>query len=159
VTVSSAVATIDFSSIPATYTDLELVVSGLRTSSGTSKELQLLLNNDTAGHYYRSEIEWGPTGSQLSGAGSESAARFIANVPATAVANWLCTGRIFLPNYLGTFSKAILAHLVDNAGIFGVPMGSVKSSFWNQTTAINRVTLQLASSTFDKGSAWLYGRN
>jgi hypothetical protein len=153
------VATIDFSSIPATYTDLELVVAGLRNDGASDRNMHLRFNNDSGAHYYRVDWYFGPSGSQSSGAATETSFTGIGSVPAHAVSAAFCSGRIFIPDYAGSFAKAIQSHMADNSSIgFGSPEGTLKSSYWNQTTAINQLTLSLAASNFDQGKAWLYGR-
>jgi hypothetical protein len=52
-TVSANAGPITFTSIPATYTDLVLVISGTQATSGT---VRIQFNNDTASNYSRTDI-------------------------------------------------------------------------------------------------------
>jgi len=63
-------SSIDFTSIPSTYTDLRLVVSLRSGSSGTSRGLSFTLNNDAGTNYstryfygYASGVTGGSTSS------------------------------------------------------------------------------------------------
>jgi hypothetical protein len=107
-TLGSSAASVTFSSIPATYTDLVLRYS-VRLATGASivNSEQFRLNSDTTSNY--SETEVGGSGS---GAGSSRKS----NVTAWelgyfngngSTSNTFSSHEIYIPNYTGTANKAI----------------------------------------------------
>jgi hypothetical protein len=60
-TLGSAAASVTFSSIPATYTDLVLITS-VQNNSGGNRAMQIILNADTATNYSGTEVPAGVSG-------------------------------------------------------------------------------------------------
>ena len=147
-------ASIDFTSIPATYTDLKLVCSLRSDRSGNVKDtVDLKINNVTT------------TLSQkyLQGNGSAATSGSLSNYwgetdAATATASVFGSIEFYFPNYASANYKSFSVESVmeDNAtlGIIVLAAG-----LWSTTTAINQLTLLPVSGTkFDQySSATLYG--
>jgi hypothetical protein len=148
----SGASSIDFTSIPSTYTDLVVKVSS-RTSllSGTT-ELRLNLNGSAANF----------TGKYLLGTGAAAASGSLAQYAGQTetgayTALTFSSHDIYIPNAFGSTNKSYSADAVtENNGTTGYQ--DLIAGLWSQTAAINQVTLSLASGNFVQYStAYLYG--
>jgi hypothetical protein len=152
-TLGSAAASITFSSIPATYTDLRLVLTALASSSTIGG--YIIYNNDSGANY-----SW----TNLRGDGSSAASTTIA--PATQInLAFVSTATTTIPafytadifSYAGSTNKTCLTTAsADKNG-----SGSVERhvGLWRNTTAINRLDIYTnAVANFATGTiATLYG--
>lgn len=151
-TLSSAIQTVTFSSIPATYTDLRLVITAMATS-GTI-DTWAYFNNDTGANYSNTRVTG--TGAAAASARSTSTAQsYDTNLSSISTVPCLITYDIF--SYTGsTYKTALTTTSMDKNGS-GVILKYVK--LWSSTAAINRIDYTAAASTtFAIGSTFtLYG--
>jgi hypothetical protein len=152
-TLSSAAASVTFSSIPATYTDLVVVVSGQVASVGTVLKIQF--NSDTATNYSMTEL-YG-TGSSAASARRTSQTSIetsynLVNFDNGNIGNAL----INVMNYSNaTTNKTVLARTNSPSATYPGTVATV--GLWRSTAAINSMTL-FASANFSIGSTFsLYG--
>jgi hypothetical protein len=149
-TLGTAAASITFSSIAATYTDLRLVFVGA-VSSATGAKIRL--NSDTGSNYSTTAI-YG-TGSA---AGSERGAASFYNasygdVLSTTVPS-LVTADLF--SYAGSTNKTALTEQSSDYNGTGAVTRAV--SLWRNTAAITSVQIYVSTGTFNIGTtATLYG--
>ena len=101
-TLSTATSSVTFSSIPSTYTDLLIKISGRSANVSNFDNPRLTINSSTS-TFTRKEI-YAETGA----VGSESVAdRLIGVVPAAnATASTFGSLEIYFPNYAGTNYKS-----------------------------------------------------
>lgn len=157
VTVSTAVATISFTSIPATYTDLKLVLSARSDYSGQSDEAYLKLNGSSAS-IYSWRMVYGTVGTAASA--SDSAEGYgIAGIQidaATSTANVFANGEIYIPNYASADYKSVLMeHCTENNGSANLKL---IAGLWSSTAAITSLSLSGQLGNFVQYStASLYG--
>lgn len=144
-TLGSASATVDFTSIPSTYTDLVLVFSG-STSSGNLGKLRF--NSDT-GSNYSCTILWA-TGSYKTS--SRYTEPYLWVIPASA--NVMQNAIISINNYANANTyKTYLARA-------NMPIESVGTTIglWRNTNAITGIQFALSSGNYTSGSTFtLYG--
>lgn len=152
----SSVATVDFSSIPATYQHLLICVSA-RTTAGAVAALLMTVNNDTGANY---DLQI------LSGiAAAASATELIGQTSWTMIglpiaANKVGIAQIFLEDYVSTaHHKTCIA---PTARFYGTASGDLALNFrgglWRNTAAINRVTFTPSAGNIDVGSEFtIYG--
>jgi hypothetical protein len=152
-TLSSAAATITFSSIPSTYTDLRLVLTALADSSTIGG--YIIFNNDSGANY-----SW----TNLRGDGSSASSSIIA--PATQInLAFFASATTSIPafytadifSYSGsTFKTCLITNAADKNGS-GVTERHV--GLWRDTAAINRIDIYTNSvNNFATGTtATLYG--
>ena len=148
---SGGAATIDFTAIPATYTDLKIVLSG-RTNN-TSPNILFSINGSTS------------TFSSLAIYGDGAAAASTNGVPrivsyaslSTDTANTFGNTEVYIPNYTSSTNK-----------IYGADSGSennattayfgIFSGYWATTSAITSLTFTPSTGNFVQNStAVLYG--
>jgi pantothenate kinase len=152
-TLGTAAATITFSSIPATYTDLRLVVVATSTSSATNFQIQF--NSDTATNYSSTYLN-GNGAAASSGRNTSAANIQFTDVTATSTTiPQMYTMDIF--SYAGsTFKTALGTSSQDYNG-----SGSSASlvGLWRSTSAINALLIKTSGApTFSIGTtATLYG--
>lgn len=152
-------ASVDITSIPATYRHLRLVVIGRGDTAALATNLLLRYNNDSAANY-----DWvlssyqGASGSGSTQAAAQTAARVGTLLAASATAGDPTLADVFIPAYAGTTFRKV-SSTVQNLGNGTNTMGADQlSAKWNSTAAINRITLLPAAGNFAAGTTvTLYG--
>jgi hypothetical protein len=149
---SGGQASIDFTVIPSTYTDLCVLVSGRSSYAGGSATLFISLNGSTSS--FTSKI--------IEGSGSTvvsfSSARNIGVINgATSTANTFANMSIYIPNYAGATNKSFSTDSVQETNATEA-YADLTANLWANTAAINQITLTPGSGNFVQYStAYLYG--
>jgi len=150
---SGGAASMGFTSIPATYTDLVVKVSA-RDNRALEIDGVLISFNGSTSNF--TNIYLLGDGSSAS---SGSLARLAANAPgATATASTFSNGEIYIPNYASANYKSLSSDSVTENNATGVSTG-LFANLWSDTAAITSITLTPNNGTlFDQYStAYLYG--
>lgn len=147
-------ATITFSSIPSTYTDILLRVSA-RMSSTTLDTYNLAFNGSTANFSYRNLYGAG-TGALGSSTGSSGATGI--NEPSTYTANTFGSMDLYIPNYATSQYKSASSIAVsenNSTEAYAVFTGNV----WSSTSAITSISITSAGTAnfAQYSSFYLYG--
>jgi hypothetical protein len=149
---SGGAANMEFTSIPATYTDLKLVYSGRDNRNDTQNGVNISLNGSTSNF----------TGRQLQGNGSAAAsfniARFVSyNNGANSTANTFANAEIYFPNYASSNYKSFSSDAVEENNAT-TAFTFLSAGLWSNTAAITSITLTPDSANFVQYStATLYG--
>jgi len=154
---SGGAATIDFTSIPSTYTDLCLKYS-LRTSySSNYISAQVTFNGSSTGYSYRMVYGLG-SGSGASASGSGSSIDWSAyGTGTTATSDTFGNGELYIPNYAGSSNKSLSADSVSENNATQA-ITALTAALWSNTAAINRITLTGNGGNIAQYStAYLYG--
>ena len=149
-TLGSATATVTFSSIPGTYTDLVLVANSKTSYSGSADAMTISFNGDTTGSNYST--------TRMGGEGSGTG--FSDRYSGLYLFGW--TGTNFgatighINNYKNTsVYKTVLVNSKSN-GTYGV--AGVLATLWRNTNAITSLVVSDVSGNFQIGSMFtLYG--
>lgn len=148
---SGGAASIDFSSIPATYTDLQLLIS-IREETSASAVAFIKFNNTTAN---RSERYLQGNGSSAT-SGTTSVLQFIACQP-TDTANTFGNASIYIPNYASSNYKSVSSDSVSENNAAGA-FSRLVAGLWSDTSAINQITITTDTGDVAQYStATLYG--
>ena len=154
VTLGSATTQIDLASIPATYTDLLLVMSVRGVISATADDIGLKFNDSAANGAAR---YLQGTASAVSSATNS----YILNTlepGANATGSTFGNSSVYIPNYAGSTNKSLSTDnaMENNATTSYI---RVQGSIWAQTTAINKITIYSLNGTnlAQYSSASLYG--
>jgi hypothetical protein len=158
---TSSQASVTFSAIPATYTDLVLRISARTNNAGTvTDSIEITFNGDTASNYSTRIV-----------AGSGSAAfsdQYSNNVPSrawygatgnTATASTFGSTEVYIPNYLVSQNKQISIFGLGETNATAAYRSAV-ASLWRNTAAITSILLDPldGSASFQTGSSfYLYG--
>lgn len=152
---SGGASSIDFTSIPATYTDLKLVFSIRTTVSDTWDEFQITFNSNTSNYSQRLLYGTGAAASSASGS-----VRYYQIVDGdTATASTFGSGEIYIPNYAGSNNKSFSSDTLNetNATTAYIYMSA---GLWSNTSAITSIKLESKNAAFNLkqySSAYLYG--
>jgi hypothetical protein len=148
-TLGSATATVTFSSISGSYTDLVLVYSG--TNSDSNAGMRLQVNSDTGSNYSDTQLNGYSSGANSSRSSNATAVdiSFGSTERTTSIANFM--------NYSNTTTyKTILARTGVGGGV-----GAVRANviLWRNTAAINAISIfRESGQTISTGSTFtLYG--
>ena len=150
-TLGSAASSITFSSIPATYTDLRLVLVG--TASTAAPDIQVQFNSDTSTNYSRTRMAG--TGSTVFN-GTTSNASYIA-ADYTGLSTTIPSLYEFdIFSYAGSTYKTMLTKVAEDRNGSGDVFLQV--GMWRSTAAITSIYLFLSAYNFAAGTtATLYG--
>jgi len=150
---SGGAASIAFTSIPSTYTDLVLKWSG---RIDNNNDFFIKFNSSTTN--YSGKILYANSGSANSFNGGTDG-KYLSGWPdqSANTANVFSNNEIYIPNYGSSNNKSFSVDTVkeDNSTDWFV---GLLAGLWSDTTAINAVTLTLVSGSFVQYStAVLYG--
>ncbi len=149
-TLGSATATVTFSAISGSYTDLVLIMQVTTSSGGNYTRMQF--NSDTGSNY---------SATRLSGDGSSASSSRVSNqtymeIDNVSFVNTTIANRILqIQNYSNTTTyKTVLGRNNNSSNGTGATVG-----LWRSTSAITSISVFLeASGTFNSGSTFtLYG--
>ena len=149
---SGGASSIDFTSIPSTYTDLCLKVSVRCSQSQVYGEFQIAFNN--IGTSFSTRLLEGNGGSVASYTASR---RIGVATGANATASTFGNAEIYIPNYAGSTNKSFSVDGVsENNGTSA--WSDLVAGLWSNTSAINQVTVSPETGTFlQYSTAYLYG--
>lgn len=152
---AAGASSITFTSIPQTYTDLQLVVSS-RVSTNPNDNYLISFNDSTTSFSSR----------QLVGTGSAASSETNTTYPRRAgvtdgsgrTASTFGSGQIYIPNYTGSNNKSYGWEGLEENNATAAVM-TLGAGLWSDTSAINKITLTVESGgTFAQYStAYLYG--
>ena len=157
-TLSASAASVTFSSIPSTYTDLVVRWSARSDVGGSADNIGVTLNGTTANY---SATELRGNGSTAISGRTSSAAQFNLNVSVPSsgyTANTFSNNELYIPNYTSSTNKPVSAFNVsENNATTGID--NVFALLWSNTASINSISFfSLNSANFVSGSNfYLYG--
>ena len=158
---SGGASTIDFTSIPQTYTDLKIILSSRSNrNTGTATRVKVTFNNNTTGYTFRTLYGNGTAAISSTESAFFTDASFggLANQDTGSTASVFSSHEIYIPNYTSANNKSVSVDSVtENNGTEAYAM--IIAGLWSNTSAITRVTLTPADSfNFNQYStATLYG--
>lgn len=147
-------ATVDFTSIPATFRHLQIILTGRGNAAVTAANAFAQINADGGANYQYQYVQGnGATASASNASGGTNIA--CGSMPGTsAAASRAGTLELLFPDYRSTtFKKTILTRggFVDLPGTGGWSAAFVH--LWDSTAAINRVTISFNAI----GTGWVNG--
>jgi hypothetical protein len=155
-TLGSAASTIQFASIPSTYTDLKLIISGRSTRNQTDEGAYIYFNNDFSGTTGSYTLIYGNGTSAVSTRGSNTFMQ-MADIPAlTATSGLFGFIDINVMNYANTTTyKTYLSR--NSTTATGSYVGAF-AGLWRNTAAISTIDVQPGGGQWAIGtSVSLYG--
>jgi hypothetical protein len=153
---SGGAASIDFTSIPSTYTDLQLVMSLRSAGTGVStRYASVSFNSNTSNYSYRRLYGNG------SSAGSDSGTlRIIGTIPgSTVTANTFASLQMYVPNYAGSNNKSYSCDSVEENNATGAEADLI-AGLWSNSAAITSIAITSDQGSFNLvqySTAYLYG--
>ena len=162
-TLSSTAASVLFSGIPNTYTDLILKWSARAATDTNPASMGIKLNADTGNNsatYLR--VTTGPTVESLRRSGTESGNylydRFT-SVASDELANTFSNGEIYIPSYTASGNKPVGLFTVNETNTTTTLYSpNIGAGLFRNSAAITSITIQQLSGNLASGSTfWLYG--
>lgn len=155
-TLASATSFIQFSSIPATFTDLRLVLVGRNAPGFLNSYFTIRFNNDTAGNYSETYL--------LGYGTANNSSRDINN-------SWITLGGLNgiddvlsssftmdIFNYTASTNKTVLGTAAVDRNSSSAGHVGLNAGLWRNSAAINNIRLQTSGGNFATGTtATLYG--
>ena len=148
---SGGSASIDFTSIPSTFTDLCVKLSFRNTTSGV-ENVSFEFNGVTTGYSGRNLYGSG------SAAGSSNPAHDIGiNQPSSFTANTFANMEVYVPNYAGSSNKSFSSDAVDENNATEAYQ-VMDAKLWSNTAAITSIKIAPHTGNWVQYStAYLYG--
>jgi hypothetical protein len=153
-TLGTAAASIEFTSIPQTFTDLFIVCSLRSSDSGSYVNINLGFNANTSNFSARWLYGLGSGGTGT----ANSIVRYAGEVnTANDTANTFNNSSIYIPNYTGSTHKSFSTDSVRETNASTNAM-AISAGLWSDTSAITSVQLDSSAGNYVAGSTIsLYG--
>lgn len=154
---SSSAASVTFSSIPATYTDLDLRISARMSVAGPDN-VNVKINSFTNSH---SVTDITGNNSVAGSSRTTGASSFFLNniLPGTeSTADTFCSAGCYFSSYAGSANKTISHFGASESNSASIPYITATAGLLSQTAAITSLTITPAGGNFVTGSSfYLYG--
>ena len=156
---SSSAASITFSSIPATYTDLVLRASVRSDAAATVKETEIIFNSDTATNYsFTNVLGLGSNGTASQQFGTQAYGWTGKIAAASSTSDTFANVEIYIPSYAASQNKPISSTNMNENNNSIVEATAAVAVLWRNTAAITSILFYPRASNFVSGSSfYLYG--
>jgi hypothetical protein len=163
---SGGAASIDFTSIPSTYTDLCVQLSTRSSTSNTDDYIMVYFNNTqsslTSKRLYGTGSSTG-SDSLSNKQGGSAGTRIMAGATTGngATSNTFGNFSIYIPNYAGSTNKSTSSEGVGEANATAAT-ALIGAGLWSSTAAINQITFDVyfsGANFMQYSTATLYGVN
>ena len=157
-TLTTATASVTFSSIPSTYTDLVLKISARGSTAAGGAGSSVRLNGSSGTNYSeRRLINFNGTSTQAA-CNSGTAFEYQVIPGDSATSNTFGSMEVYIPSYLSVSKHPIsFAYISENISTTS-NQGGVTASLWSDTSAVTSFTIAPSSGNFLTGSSfYLYG--
>ena len=154
ITLGSAAATMEFTSIPATYTDLIVKLS----TQGTAATPRIRFNNSTSAIYRESLLYGQGTSVASASATTDTWFEWIALSNYGGASNFFANSEFYIPNYAGSNNKSVSADSVQEVNATTGQNLYLDAGLWSSSAAITSIQFFASSGNFVAHStAYLYG--
>jgi len=160
-TLGSSAASVTFSAIPSTFTDLVLKVSGRSDAAGAlTPAATLQFNGDSTTNYSTTILYGALSGgySTRSSSATQSFWGFNGFESAGNTTNTFASAEIYIPSYTASQNKPYSLSQVSENNSAGTIINETNAGLWRNTAAITSILLFLSSGNFITNSSfYLYG--
>lgn len=158
---ASTAAAIEFTSIPATYTDLMIKLSTRTTQSGVYSAGYISFNDATGTNMYKDRDLYGE-GSGTPGSGNSTNNDYTSRISWTtansATASTFGSSEVYVPNYASSTAKSISADTVSENNATAA-IAALGAGLFDNTNAITsfKIIPPTGTNFLQHSSATLYG--
>ena len=158
-TLGSAAASVTFSSIPATYTDIVLKASARTDRADYEDYCYVRFNGDTSSLYSLTDLKAQGGSASSTRFSSQSGNFFFYATASTATASTFGSEEVYVPSYTVSQSKPFSLFTVSENNNTTNHTIDVNAGLYRSNTAISSITIQsYNSANFVTGSSfYLYG--
>ena len=152
---SGGAANIEFTGIPATYTDLIVKFSGRSARTGVNTDDMLVTFNGASTNFSCRPMY----GSGSATASFTDTTLFVGvYLTSTATASAFSNGEVYIPNYAGSTNKSLSADSVSEQNAT-LAYATISAALWTNTAAITSLLLKTGSGSniVQYSTATLYG--
>jgi hypothetical protein len=148
-------ASIDFTSIPSTYTDL--VVKYSLKSVTALDIIRIRFNSNSSSYTYRLLRGSGSAAASFDQSSLGNNTYGYGGYTATTAANMFGNGEVYIPNYAGSTNKSFSVDAVQEDNATTAYM-ALSADLWSNTAAITSITISGENYNLAQhSSAYLYG--
>jgi hypothetical protein len=152
---SGGSTSIDFTSIPATYTDLVVKMS-TRAATGGPNDVKIMFNSDTnTANYLSVQIQGAGSGTPTSGFGEQQTGT---SSGSGDTASTFANSEVYIPNYLVSAAKSYSTDTVtENNGT--TAYATLRAGKWSGTAAVTTINFSMngAVKFAEFSTFYLYG--
>jgi hypothetical protein len=151
-TLGTAQASIEFTSVPQTFTDLLALIS-TRNSNGGATAIRF--NSNSSGYSERLLYGNGSSAASANRSGSETV--WLLSALNSSTANTFSNGQVYIPNYTGSTNKSFSMDSVNETNATGADQ-YLDAALWSNTAAITNIQFFNPDGNFAIGTTIsLYG--
>jgi hypothetical protein len=152
---SGGASTIDFTSIPSTYTDLCILFS-VRANNSASSSYGFGIRFNSATSNYTDRWVRGSGSSVSSSTATGSTSIYVGEIPSTIDSSNYGNGMVYIPNYAGSNNKTLSFDTVQerNDTTAYITFGG---GLYSSSSAITSITLLSSQNLTQYSNAYLYG--
>lgn len=156
---TSTAASVSFTSIPATYTDLVLRASVRSDAAATVKETEIIFNSDTATNYsFTNVLGLGSNGTASQQFGTQAYGWTGKIAAASSTSDTFANVEIYIPSYTVSQNKPFSSNNMNENNNTVVEATAGVALLWRNTAAITSILFYPRASNFVSGSSfYLYG--
>ena len=154
---TTTAASVTFSSIPATYTDLVVRASVRSNRANTQDDMRITFNSATTNFSYT--YLRGSGSAAISGNATADPFVWAGNIPAAnATSNTFGNGELYIPSYTASQNKPSSAIMAMEDNVSSPVYLTANANLWSNTATISTIYLYLGFGSFVSGSSfYLYG--
>jgi hypothetical protein len=158
-TLTTTTATVTFSNIAGTYTDLVVKCSTRSNAADVSNTVNITLSSDTGSNYSRTQIIGDGSTATSGRSSNQSILPFLASAAASLTADSFGTFEIYIPSYTASQNKPISGFAVTEANSASDARIYGAAYLWRNTSAVSSIKFELSGgNSFVSGSSFfLYG--
>lgn len=155
---SGGAASIDFTSIPATYTDLVLKFSGRSTGTESSGYADGILRFNGSTTSYSERMVYGIGSTASSASQSSTGIKWFFGTSSVATASTFGNSEVYIPNYTASTNKSVSIDTVAENNSASANILALDAGLWSNTSAITSISITPGSGNWAQYStAYLYG--
>jgi hypothetical protein len=154
---SGGAGSIDFTSIPATYTDLVVLLSVRSTNASTDAQLRININGTGVGTNFSSR---GLQGDGSSVSSFTQTSGWIAGGfnGGTSTANTFSSLQVYFPNYTGSTNKSFSVEMVMERNFATGTYAELNAILYSNTSVISSLSFTTPSANLaEYSTVYLYG--
>jgi hypothetical protein len=155
---TSSAASVTFSAIPATYTDLVVRVSARASNASATNNLRMQFNSDSSTNYSETSLRGNgsATSSYRTTSATELVEGFVIDAD-SATASTFGSLELYIPSYTVSQSKPMSSFPVQENNTTAANIIPT-AELWRNNAAITSIYMYVSGTTFMSGSSfYLYG--